>query len=308
MPFISIIIVSYNTRYMTLECIRSIIRETSDIHYEIIVLDNASTDGSVEAIRAEFCDQVRLIDLDENIGFAAGNNRIASLAKGRLFLLLNPDTVVLEHAINNIIEFYLLHPQKGIYGGRTLFADGSLNPSSCWSKQTLPSLIFQALGLTSIFRKSNIFNPEGMGGWDRLGERDVDIVSGCFLLIRSDLWRRLGGFNEKYFMYGEEADLCLRSRYLGAQPVVTSSATIIHYGGASERIKADKLVRLLRAKMLLIDDHFSPSIKRLGIFLLGLWPISRAFAHSILEKVGISVKVNLVWSEVVKRKNEWMVI
>src|SRR5690606_35725860 len=122
-----------------------------------------------------------------------------------------------------------------------------------------------ATGLSSLFRGSSLFNPEGYGGWKRDTVREVDIVSGCFFLIRRELWERLGGFDPAFFMYGEEADLCLRARKLGARPMVTPEATIVHYGGASERVRADKMVRLLQAKALLIRRHWGPVAARSGV-------------------------------------------
>lgn len=304
---LSILIISYNTQKLSLECLRSVFQETSETSFEVIVLDNASTDGSSEAIASEFGSRVRLIPAAENIGFAAGNNRAALEARGEFILLLNPDTVVLNGAIDHLMAFTKSWPQAGIWGGRTLFGDGSLNPASCWSRQTLWSLFCQAVGLTSLFRRSSLFNPEGMGGWNRDGIRSVDIVSGCFLLTRQDLWRRLGGFRPEFFMYGEEADLCLRAKGLGLQPMVTSDATIIHYGGASEKIRADKLVRLLGAKMRLVKYHFPAYTRHLGYWLLSLWPVSRYFAQAMLGRfVGqFFVGKSAVWLEVVRRRSEW---
>ncbi len=305
-PALTIIVVSYNTREMTLACLRSVFRETRTA-FELIVLDNASDDGSAEAIRAEFGDRVELMASTENLGFAAGNNRAAETARGEYLLLLNPDTVVLDGAIDRLLEFARKQPEAGIWGGRTLFGDGSLNPASCWSRQTLRSLIFQAMGLSSLFRRSSLFNPEGMGGWNREGIRAVDIVSGCFLLIRRELWETLGGFRDIFFMYGEEADLCLRARALGVRPMVTSAATIIHHGGASEKARAGKLVRLLRAKTLLIRFHFPAAGKWAGVRLLYLWPASRYFAHSVLAALGRSAsgEARKEWAEVLRHKHEW---
>ncbi len=306
---LSIIVVSFNTRVMTLECLRSVFTELQNRSFEVIVLDNASTDGSAEAIRQEFGDRLELIRSRENIGFAAGNNEAVQLAKGRYILLLNPDTVVLHNAIDRLVDFARRTPDNGVWGGRTLFADRSLNPASCWARQTLWSLACQATGLSSLCRRSNVFNPEGMGGWDRSGEREVDIVSGCFLLIRRDLWLELGGFRETFFMYGEEADLCLRATTLGARPITTSSATIVHYGGGSEKVQTDKIVRLLKAKMDLIRLHFPSRQRTLGYALLTLWPRSRWLFHAVLAFIGRdkSVKKRDMWRQVTNRRKVWSV-
>lgn len=263
-------------------------------------MDNASEDGSADAIAREF-PQVRLVRSERNLGFAAANNLAAAGSsklkaqssneegeaawKGRpteYLLLLNPDTVVLDGAIDKLVAFAEANPEAGIWGGRTVFADGSLNPASCWGRQTLWSVICATTGLRAVLPRSGLFNPEGYGGWARDSAREVDIVSGCFLLIRRDLWERLGGLDPAFFMYGEEADLCLRARALGARPRVTPDAVIVHYGGASERIRADKLVRVLGAKMLLIRRHWRRRPARLGLCCLTVLPLTRAVAYSIL--------------------------
>jgi N-acetylglucosaminyl-diphospho-decaprenol L-rhamnosyltransferase len=307
-PIVSIIVVSYNTREMTLACLRSIFAETKDASFEIIVWDNASGDGSAKAIAAEFGGHLKLFASQENLGFAAANNLAARNASGQLLLLLNPDTIVLDQAIDRLIDFTRSEPVAQIWGGRTVFANGNLNPASCWTQQSLWSLLCQAVGLSSVFRRSSLFNPEGLGGWRRDGQRRVDIVSGCFLLIRRDLWNRLEGFRPEFFMYGEEADLCLRARRHGAQPIVTSAATVVHHGGASEKVRADKLVRLLKAKMLLIDFHFSAETRSLARGLLFLWPESRFLVHALLMLLGLrgSGEKAKVWKEVINRRAEWI--
>jgi GT2 family glycosyltransferase len=305
---LSILMISYNTCEITLEAIRSIVRECNEIEsYEIIVLDNASIDSSVQSIRNVFQNKVRLIASKTNIGFAAGNNEAAKDAKGEYLLLLNPDTIIFEKAISKLLNFSQYYPEAKIWGGRTRFADGTLNPSSCWQKQTLWSLFCQVVGLSSLFRRTNLFNSEGIGGWNRTGTRTVDIVSGCFLLIKRDFWKEMGGFHPDYFMYGEDADLCLRAKENGARPMVTSEATIVHYGGASEKILVDKVVRLVKAKVLLIHRHFNPVTVPLGVAMLSGWPLSRYLMHSLLAFLGKkkSRESKEVWRAAWRRRREW---
>ncbi len=307
-PVLSILIVSYNTREMTLDCIRSVFSETAGIDFEIIVLDNSSKDGSAEAIEAEFEGRITLIRSQDNLGFAGGNNHAVVLAKGDYLLLLNPDTVVLDNAIGNLLQSAESHADAKIWGGRTLFGDLSLNPASCWAKQTVWSLFSQASGLSSLFRKSTLLNPEGIGGWNRDGNRHVDIVSGCFLLIRKELWEELNGFHPDFFMYGEEADLCLRAKKMGANPIVFSDATIIHYGGASDTIRVEKMVKLLKAKALLIERHFSPATAWIGLKLLLLWPFSRFLMHSLVS-LGYRqpyLEKRDVWHAIWKKRKTWL--
>ncbi|MEQ8845218.1 MAG: glycosyltransferase family 2 protein [Phycisphaerales bacterium] len=302
---IAILIISYNTREMTLACLRSVFEQAQKQDFELIVLDNASSDGSAEAIEAEFGDRLRLIKSPDNLGFAGGNNEAAGHATGEYLLLLNPDTVVLDHAIDRLLEFAEANPGAGIWGGRTVFADGSLNPASCWKRATAWSMLCQASGLARIFRNSSVFNPEAYGGWGRDSVRLVDIVSGCFFLIRRELWEKLGGFDLTYFMYGEEADLCLRAREHGARTMVTPDATIVHYGGASEKVRADKLVRLLAAKATLIRRHWPRWKAPFGLALLASWPLSRVVALSALKVAGRDRDARKAWVEVWQRRADW---
>ena len=277
----SIIIVSFNTRQMTLACLRSIYAQALSSDFEIVLVDNASEDGSVAAIREEF-PQVRLLAEAENHGFARANNLAAEYAQGDYLLLLNPDTLVLDHAIDRLLDFARDNQEANIWGGRTVFADGSLNPTSCWRRMTLWNLFCRAVGLSLIFPKSEIFNPESYGGWQRDSVRRVDIVTGCLFLIKREMWVRLGGFAPAFFMYGEEADLCLRARKIGCRPMITPEATIVHYGGASEKTRAGKLIKLLTAKVELVRRHFPIWQRGAGVGLLMLWVLTRYAGYSFL--------------------------
>lgn len=309
-PYLSIIIVSYNTKKLTLECLQSVYDETDELDYEVIVYDNDSRDGSVEAIAEQF-PHVRLIAAKDNIGFAMGNNRAIEEATGQYVLLLNPDTVVLDKAINQLVNFADKHPDFGIWGGKTLFGDKTLNPNSCFAKMSVWNQICRATGLAAVFKNNSFFNGEHYGGWKRDSVRNVDIVSGCFLLIKRDLWQKLGGFRKKFFMYGEEADLCLRAKKLGFNPAVTPNAVIVHYGGASEKVRADKMVRLLAAKAELVQEHWSTLKRPLGRQLLRAWVLSRITALSLISLLpgGKSTATRdalATWKEIWVRSDEWV--
>ena len=303
-PVLSILVVSYNTREMTLACLRSVDAETRTPH-ELIVLDNASADGSAEAIAAEF-PGIRLIASPENLGFAQGNNVAAEEARGEYILLLNPDTLVLRQALDTLLDFARAHPDAGIWGGRTLFPDGRLNPSSCWRRLTLWSLAMRATGLGSLLRGSPVFNAEAYGGWPRDRVREVDIVSGCLLLIRRADWERLEGFDSTFVMYGDEADLCRRAHTLGLRPMVTPEAEIVHYAGASETVRAEKRIRLYRALMTLIRRHFPRWQQPPARGMLLAVPLSRSLALTALAPLGVgSPASRAAWREVWARRAEW---
>jgi len=306
----NILIISYTTRDLTLACLRSIERAcdaaSGGLGYEIIVVDNSSVDGSADAIAAEF-PRVDLLRLDRNIGFGRANNLAAQRAGDCEFLLLlNPDTVVQKGAIDRLVAFAQANPESSIFGGRTVFADGSLNPASCWRRPTLWSVFCIASGLTSVFGRWGLFASEAYGRWKRDTVREVDIVSGCFFLIRKRVWDELGGFDPAFFMYGEEADLCLRAQKFGHKCMICPAAQIIHYGGASERVRADKMVRLFQAKAMLFERHWSRSAAAIGVRLLDLWALSRFVAFRFLSLVQARFSESCeTWRSIWSRRREW---
>jgi GT2 family glycosyltransferase len=306
---LSIILVSYNTRGMTLACLESIYAQTRDIRFQVLLVDNASTDGSACAVAERF-PQVQLIESPHNLGFAAANNLAAHHARGRLLLLLNPDTVVLDRAIERLAAFADRHPQAGIWGGRTLFEDGSLNPSSCWRRPTLWSLFCRGTGLSSAFRGHWLFDREAYGSWRRDTVREVDIVSGCFLLITGALWRRLGGLDPSFFMYAEETDLCLRARKLGFRPMITPAATVIHYGGGSGQPAGERACRQAQTKLQVLRRHWSPAAAALGAAMVWLEAAVRAAGLSVLVALGGSSAPRLrardAWVYTWRHRREWL--
>jgi len=304
-PLVSIILISYNTREMTLECLRSVKAETS-VDYELIVLDNGSPDGSADAIAAEFPD-ITLVADGENHGFAKGNNVVIKQARGEYVLLLNPDTVVLDKAIDKLMGFAEANPQAKLWGGITVFGDGSLNVTNCFERMTLWNIFCRTSGLTTLFKKSGVFNSEGYGNWDRKSVKRVDIISGCFMLMKREMWNALDGFNLTYTMYAEEADLCMRAiTEHGAKPMVTPDAVIIHYGGASEAIRANRVVKLVQGKLTLIRHHFHGWRKALALLIYRYWPLTRAVAGSMVSVIRPKLgKQAPTWWEVWARRDEW---
>lgn len=303
---VSVIVISYNTLELTLDCLRSVYDQAQDLSFEVIVVDNASTDGSTAAVEMEFAD-VMLIGLDENIGFAAANNLAAERSSGRYLLLLNPDTVVLDRAIWRLVRFAEDHTEAGIFGGRTLFEDGTLNPTSCWRRPTPWSVFCHAIGLSLLLRHNRIFDAESLGCWPRDTVRHVDIVTGCFLLISKKLWDVLGGFAPCFFMYGEEADLCLRARSAGARPMICPSAQIIHYGGRSEQARADKLIHLLRARRYLMLRHWSRFWIIFGCVAQKGGVVNRLVIYGLLHALGVNQvsEIANTYRTVWRRRREW---
>jgi hypothetical protein len=303
---VSILIVSYNTRDLLTACLRSLHQETVEVSFEVVVVDNNSPDGSAESVRREF-PQVRLHASTENLGFARANNVAAQMARGEYLLLLNPDTVILDRAIDRLVACARRQPDAGIWGGRTVFADGSLNATCCYNHTTLWSLFCRASGLNVLFRSCAWFNREEFGGWRYDSLRRVDIITGCFFLIRRDFWNELGGFDPLFYMYGEEVDLCLRAAAKGARPLFTPAATIVHYGGASEASQVLRASKVLRAKVALMKKHWSPGRRWLGRRLLLAWTFTRyAGAQACRGLLGKSVPSLEKWTHLWRTRHEWL--
>jgi hypothetical protein len=293
-PEVSVVVVTYQCKDEARRCFASLFDTTEDVSFELIVLDNASDDGTVEMIRTEF-PQVRVLALGENIGFGPGVNRAADTAAGEYLLLLNPDTVVHPDAVDHLVAFARRHPENGVYGGRTLNPDGTVNPGSCWRRPTVWSLACFALGLSTAFKRSRLFDPESLGGWERDSVREVDIVTGCLLLIRRAQWNELGGFDPRFFMYGEDADLALRAAEVGLRPIVNPDSVITHEVGASSKVRSDKLILLFQSKVTLVRKHWGGASRPIGLGLLWLGVGLRALFANVTPRAGGHSEWHRVW-------------
>lgn len=294
---LTIIVVSYGTCEMTLACLDSVVRQTTRTTYEIIVVDNASQDGSADSIAARFPD-AKVLPQQSNLGFGAACNLAAREARGRCLLLLNPDTIVLDAAIDRLVSFAHRRPLAGIWGGRMLFPDGRLNPMSCWRRQSLWNLWCRATGLATLFRGSPLFHSHTYAGWKRDTEREVDIVSGGFLMIEKDLWDYLGGFAPEFFVYGEDSDLCIRARALGYKPAITPEATVIHDSGGTQKNDVRRISHILAARALLIRKYFPRHVQPLALALLACVPFIGQLSGTLFPRS--------TWRGVWLRRRKWL--
>lgn len=302
---VSVIVVSFNTKDQTLACLGSIFEQTRGLTFDVIVYDNASTDGSADAIASQF-PQVTLIKGKENLGFGRANNAAAKQASGAYILLLNPDTIVLDNAIKRLCDFALETPDARIWGGRTVNLDGTLNPTCVWRFPTNWSMLSQALGLHRMLPSVALFNPEPYPNWARDTVRDVDIVTGCFLLTTKAFWNRLGGFDEDFFMYSEEADLCYRTHKLGGRLVFTPNATIVHLDGATKQVAADKRCLLLAGRSEYIGKNWGPVSAALGRTILRLHVWIRLVGSRILARRSGQASSISLWQDVWNRRRSWI--
>jgi len=293
-PDLSILIVAYECRAALGECLRSIERAKGDLDVEVVVTDNASTDGTAEALRTEF-PEVRLVALPENVGFARGVNRAAEIATGDYLLLLNPDTVVHDDGgLERLLVFARSRPQYGLYGGRTLWPDGTLCPGSVWGAPSLWSHACFAFLLSSAFRGSRVFDPDSLGSWQRDSVRRVGVVTGCLLLVSRDGWDALGGFDERFFMYGEDVDLSLRAARAGRPPVLVPSIEITHTVGVSSESRPGRKTLVMKGKATVARKHSGAPGRTLALGLLQLG-------------VGIRALLRIdPWPEVWRARSEWV--
>ncbi len=301
---VAIVIVTYNSEGQIRECLESVFGQRKNITQQVIVVDNESRDGTVALIRSEFPD-VQLILPGENLGFAKGVNLGAGKADADFVLLLNPDTVILDHAVDVIVEFARAHPSHGLYGGRTLKPDGSLEPSSCWGVPTLWSMALFALGITTLASKNRWLDPESLGSWQRDSVREVGVITGCFLLTPLDIWKQLRGLDERYFMYGEDVDFAMRAKAAGRRPVICPDATLVHEVGQSSDTPVHKMLLLYRGKASLVRTHWKGPARKFGIFLLAAGTALRASAANVIA-LGRKTDTAGRWQTLWQKRNEWL--
>jgi GT2 family glycosyltransferase len=228
--------------------------QTKVITFEVIVIDNSSSDGSAAMVREEFS-QVILIKNSQNRGFAAANNQGMAIAKGRYVLLLNSDTIILDNAISKMVSFADNHSDAAVIGCRVLNPDKTLQPS-CFMFPSVLNMILSTTYLYKLFPESKFFGRERMTWWNRNDEREVEVATGCFMLARKEAVNQVGGMDEQYFMYAEETDWCYRFKRAGWKMLFTPSAEIIHLGGQSSKQRKPQMQMQLRAGVLLfIKKH-----------------------------------------------------
>lgn len=252
---VSIVIVNWNTRDITRNCLRSIYQTAGDVTFEIILVDNDSGDGSAEMVETEF-PAVRLVRNSRNVGFAAANNQGIAVAQGRYVLLLNSDTIVKDGAISKAMAFADANPQVGMVGCQTRCPNGAIQ-YNCY---LFPSLLNLALSLTQLqvlFWHNRFFGRYRMGWWDYKSVREVDGIAGCFMLARKSAIDEVGPMCEEYFMYSEDTDWCWRFRRAGWKVMYTPEAVIIHLGGCSSSQAATDMHLMERRSLLIFLEKKS---------------------------------------------------
>ena len=253
---LTIIIVNYNVKEFLEQSINSIQKSCKDVQYEIVVVDNASTDGSVGFIRSAFPD-IKLITNTDNKGFAAANNQAIKLAQGNFILLINPDTIVQEDTFSVIINFFKDHPDCGMVGCKIMNPDGSLQ-LACRRSFPTPWIAFTKIsGLSKVFPKSKLFGRYNLTYLDPDEIYEVEAISGSFMFFRRDVIHDVGYLDESFFMYGEDLDWCFRIREAGWKIFYVPETKIIHFKGeSSKKSDTDLILQFYRAMKLFVEKHY----------------------------------------------------
>jgi len=285
---LSVVIICWNDLRVIRDCLRSIHESTHSTDFEVIVSDNGSVDDSLEFIRKHY-PRVRIVENNQNLGFARGNNAGISAATGEYVLILNPDTIIHDGALDKLVQFADRHPEAGAFGCRVLNPDGTYQASARLFP-TVRRYWVAALGLTRI---SSRFLFEQYPGWQGDTERSVDWQSGCCVMFRGDLLKNLGGFDEQFFYHFEEVDLCRRVWNAGRSILFTPEAVITHLGGQSVgRFPVRFEIEKHRSKYRYFYKHFGAeaarSCRRLSIARLRV----RQLGYGLLNRIKPSEQID----------------
>ena len=235
---VSVIIVSYNVRHFLEQCLYALTRATAGIQAEILVVDNASADGSTRYLQPRF-PTVIFIENARNTGFAKANNQALGRATGRYILFLNPDTIVAEDSLSKCLQLMETQPATGACGVRMLDGSGRFLPESRRGFPSLQASFYRLSGLAALFPRSQRFARYYMGHLEEKTSHEVEVLAGAFLFVRKAVLDTTGGFDERFFMYGEDIDLSYRIRQAGYKNYYLADTAIIHFKG--ESTKKDQL-------------------------------------------------------------------
>ena len=256
---LSIVIVNYNVKYFLHQLIRSLLASVTDYRFEIIVIDNDSSDDSVAYLNEQsYTETITIVANETNVGFSKANNQGISCANGRYILLLNPDTLVQEDTLQKAISYIDQDGQIGALGVKMIDGSSQYLPES---KRGFPSpwvSFCRIFGLADLFPRSRVFNSYYLGHLDEEEIQDIDVLTGAFLLVRREVVNKIGGLDEAFFMYGEDIDFSYRIKQAGYDVVYYPHTSIIHFKGESTNKDSIRYVRNFYGAMQIFSrKHFS---------------------------------------------------
>ena len=261
---LSIIIINYNVKYFLEQCLFSVKKALKDIDGEILVVDNSSDDGSFDFFQNRFS-QVNFIWNDSNNGFAKANNQALKLAKGQYILFLNPDTIVPEDCFTKCLSFIRSQKNNTALGIKMFNGSGAFLKES---KRAFPSPVtsfFKVTGMAKLFPHSAIFAKYHLGNLDKNYNHPVDVLAGAFMMIPKNILDITGGFDEQFFMYGEDIDLSFRIQKAGFSNYYFAESTILHFKGESTKKGSLNYVKMFyKAMSIFAKKHYGG--KSAGLF------------------------------------------
>lgn len=287
---LSVVIVNYNVVNFLEQCLNSVFAASQHLRIEVFVVDNNSVDGSVALVQEKF-PSVRLIANTDNVGFSKANNQAIQLSSARYVLLLNPDTVVEQDTFDKCVAYMDAHPKAGGMGVRMLDGKGRFLPESKRGLPTPAVSFYKIFGLSKLFPKSKKFGTYHLGFLDEHQIHEVDVLSGAFMLMRSETLDKVGLLDEAFFMYGEDIDLSYRIQLGGYTNVYFPETKIIHYKGESTKKGSLNYVFVFyNAMVIFAKKHFSARYASIFSFAIHMAIYLRASA-SILKRL----LTNLLW-------------
>lgn len=241
-PLLSLVIVNWNTREALRNCLASLFEQSGALALEVIVVDNASTDDSLDMLKADF-PQVRVIANTINLGFARACNQGMRVARGSLLLLLNSDTYVRDDVIARMAAYLLSRPDVAMAGCQLQYPDGRLQHTAFRSLSILRSL-FEDLWVYKLLPAAKGADMLLGGYWPGDSEKEVDWLAGAFMMLRREVFLQTGGFAEEFFMYGEDSEWCMRIRRAGGRIIFNPLGVVYHIGSLSSDLEWTQKERL----------------------------------------------------------------
>jgi len=281
-PDLSVVIVNWNTRDLLAQCLKSVYETASGVDFEIIVVDNASTDGSVEMVRERF-PHVHIIANSENVGFVHANNQALACCRGRYVLLLNSDTQVLPGSLYKAVQFMDEHPRAGMVGVRLLNPDGTFQASytpfpTLWRE----FLMLSGLGRWLVRQTFPSYGPQA----ERGAQHVKGYLEGAYLMARRQAVGEIGGLDEHIFMYAEDVDWCYRFHQAGWEVWYLPDAPIVHYGGQSTRKRRERMeAELYRSRVYFFRKHYGKAAATCLKVLIYAMTLPKMLIHGILRFV-----------------------
>jgi GT2 family glycosyltransferase len=269
---LSVVIVSYNVKFFLEHCLSSLRKAINgspilNNNTEVFVIDNASTDGTVDFLKPLFPD-FRFIQNKINTGFAKANNQAVSLSNGDFLLFLNPDTIVAEDSLDVCVSFFKTMPDAGAVGLKMIDGAGNYLEESKRGFPTPAVYFFKMIGLTRLFPRSKLFSAYYLGHIPKDSPHSIDVLPGAFMMIRKTIIDITGGFDEQFFMYAEDIDLSFRIKQIGYQNYYLPQSSIIHFKGESTR-RDIKYVKIFYSAMeLFIKKHFTDNYSSIHLYIL----------------------------------------